>query len=93
MNTRAKSVLGWWFCAPNADGTILLPHGDGREVRVGETLIVTGPIVPCSSGLHASSRAIDALKYAPGSTVCRVRLSGTIIQEGDKLAASERKVL
>ena len=89
-----KTVEGWWFAAPDADGKVRLPHGDGREVKVGETLTVTGKIVACERGLHASLRAIDALEYAPGATICRVRLSGTIVgHSGDKLAASERTVL
>lgn len=88
-----RSVLAWWFAAPDKDGTVRLPHGDGRPVVVGETLTVIGPIVPCERGLHASRRAIDAIQYAPGAVVCRVRCSGEIVEEGDKLACSERTVL
>ena len=88
-----KPVLGWWFCDPDASGVVRLPHRDGRVVKVGETLKVEGKIVSCERGLHASIRAIDALKYAPGSTVCRVRLGGTIVKADDKVAASERTVL
>jgi len=47
----------------------------------------------CNCGLHASVRAIDALKYAPGSVICRVRLGGTIIEDDDKCVASRRTVL
>ena len=90
-----KAVLGWWFAAVPEEGKpLILPRGDGREVCVGETLTVEPPIVPCERGLHASVRAIDALEYAPGSLVCRVRLSGEIVAHGgDKHAASERTVL
>jgi hypothetical protein len=89
-----KTVEAWWFAAPDKDGKVLLPHGDGREVKAGEKLTVAGKIVPCEHGLHASVRAIDALEYSPGATICRVRLSGTIVEHGgDKLAASERTVL
>jgi hypothetical protein len=44
-------------------------------------------------GLHASERALDALKYAPGPIVCRVRLGGRILTGEDKLCASERTVI
>jgi len=89
-----EPVLGWWFAKGDT-----LPHGDGRKVAIGETLTVEGPIVLCERGLHASRRLVDALKYAPGPILYRVRLSGTIVPHSslrageDKLAASERTAL
>jgi hypothetical protein len=47
----------------------------------------------CEYGLHASERALDALKYAPGPIVCRVQLGGRILTGEDKLCASERTVI
>lgn len=63
MDAKRKNrpILGYWFAAKSADGKVYLPHGDGREVKAGETLTVTGPIIACKHGLHASRRAIDAL--------------------------------
>ena len=89
------TMEGWWFAAKSADGKVRLPHGDGRIVRAGETLTVPGPVVLCERGLHASVRAIDALEYAPGSIVCRVRMGGEIVapKGENKLAATERTVL
>ena len=85
--SRAPSVLGWWFCGATMR--------DGRPVpRDGETLRHDRPVVPCKSGLHASPTILDALPYAPGATLCRVRLSGEIVPHGvDKWAASERSIL
>jgi len=83
-------VWGWWFCTPDEEGVVRLPHGDGRVVRVGETLTVDGPIVPCEFGLHASRRVLDALVYAPAWWLARVRLHGTVVKQADKLAASAR---
>ena len=91
---KAHRVLGWWFCEkPSPGQEPKLPHGDGRIVRVGETLKVDPPIECCSRGLHASRRAIDALDNAPGDLICRVRLSGELSEQSDKLAASERTVI
>lgn len=87
------TVMGWWFAAADDDGVVRLPRGDGRVVRVGETLSVSDPIVPCESGLHASRRVIDALRYAPGPWLARVTLSGTIVEATDKLTASARTTL
>ena len=87
-------VHAWWFAEAGADdGLVRLPHGDGREVRVGETLTVDGPIIPCERGLHASRRVLDALDFAPGPILCRVVLSGDVVEQTDKLAASARTVV
>lgn len=67
---------------------------DGRPVPAdGVTLKHDGELKMCAEGLHASRRLIDALRYAPGSTICRVRLGGTIIEDDDKAVATERTIL
>jgi hypothetical protein len=82
-------VLGWWFSASDE-----LRHGDGRKVVIGETLTVEGKIVPCERGLHASVDPFDALRYAPGPMLYRVRLSGeVVVHDGDKHVASEHTAL
>jgi len=47
----------------------------------------------CEVGMHASRRPIDALKYAPGPVVCRVRVWGDIQEDVDKLVGRNREVL
>ena len=47
----------------------------------------------CREGLHASKRIMDALKYAPGATFCRVECGGEIIHDTDKLVCTERTIL
>ena len=67
---------------------------DGRPIPPdGEWLEHDGDLVLCESGLHASERIIDALKYAPGGTVCRVELDGEILKDDDKVVARRRRVL
>ena len=67
---------------------------DGRPIPAdGEKLTHDGDLIMCAAGLHASSRIVDALKYAPGHTVCRVKLTGTIKCDDDKCVASERTIL
>ena len=67
---------------------------DGRPVPPdGEWLVHDGKCVICRSGLHASERIIDALQYAPGSTVCRVELEGIGGVHPDRVVASRRKIL
>ena len=83
-----KTQLAWWFCAQDK-----LPHGDGRMVQVGLTHKIEPPIVPCERGLHASATVREALQYARGSILYRVKLSGTIVAEKDKFAASKRTYL
>jgi hypothetical protein len=92
--TRPKRIKGWWFCAADKDGKVRLPHGDGREVKTGETLSIEGgEIIACERGLHASVRPLDALKYAPGNIICRVEVCGDVATEKDKIAGRHRKVL
>lgn len=86
-------MIGYWFAQADADGLVRLSHGDDRVVRVGETLTVAGRIEPCTWGLHASRRILDALMYAPGSWLALVRLSGTMVEATDKVVASARTTL
>jgi hypothetical protein len=47
----------------------------------------------CVSGLHASKRPIDALRYAPGNTICRVECAGVAVRQADKFVCRERTIL
>ena len=82
-------MKAWYFSSENRR----LRHGDGREIRLGETHAVSGEIEMCKNGLHASKKAIDALYYAPGTIVYRVELSGEIKKGEDKLVAQKRTYL
>ena len=84
-----KTILAWHW----SDG--LKCQYDGRPIVPGQTLVYEGvePIKLCKRGLHASTRILDALKFAPGTTVSRVRLSGEIIRGDDKLVATKRTCL
>jgi len=87
-----KQVTGWWFGA--TDKRLL--NDDGRPIVLGETHTVEGKISPCQHGLHLSKRLIDALRYAPGPVVFKVRGSGDIVPHGnpiDKYACSKRTYL
>lgn len=87
---RDDGVLAWHFLPD--DGK--LRYGSHTTVRVGETLSLPGgrPHM-CKRGFHASERLIDALVYAPGSLVCRVRVEGDIDTQPDKLVGRSRTVL
>ena len=86
-------VYAYWFGRADADGVVWLGHGDGRAVRVGETLTVDGDPVLCEHGLHASRRVLDALEYGRGSILACVRLSGQIVEGDDKLAGTARETV
>ena len=83
------TVTGWYF----SEESRLLRHGDARPIEIGVTHEVDAPIQLCKRGLHASVRAIDALKYAPGPIVWRVELSGEIKTGDDKCVATHRKYI
>ena len=84
-----NSCLAWHFLADNGR----MRWGIWKQVRAGVTYVHSGPIKLCEHGLHASVRVIDALGYAPGSLVCRVRMWGDVATDTDKIAASRRRVL
>ena len=87
--------LGWHWLGNDKR----LRYRDGRAVtngeivEVGKAYTAEEPLVLCANGMHASKRAIDALNYACGSIVCRVRLSGDIVEGDDKACARRREVL
>src|SRR3990172_3557479 len=92
MGVKRKQLTGWHFLA----GDKRLQFGTKEVVEVGKTIEVAGPLVLCKWGLHASRRAIDALRYAPSTKnlyVCRVVLTRDIIESDDKAVATKRKVL
>ena len=82
-----SEIEAWHFCADTLR--------DGRPIPPdGEWLVHDGDVIPCKSGLHASIRLIDALEYAPGSTLCRVILRGDIQHHGnDKIVGRERQIV
>lgn len=80
------TVLAWHFV-----GSTLR---DGRPVPPdGVPLIHTGPVQICRSGLHASVRVVDALKYAPNTTICRVQCAAPSATQDDKIVSTERTIL
>src|SRR6266403_1760065 len=84
-----RPILAWHFLKENGR----LAYAPHTLVRVGEWLTVPTPLSICCTGLHASSRLIDALLYAPGPILCRVELCGELIEQEDKLCAQQRRVI
>lgn len=81
-----ENNLAWHFVGPTLR--------DGRPIPPdGETLRHDGPLKLCASGFHCSHRIRDALSYALGDTICRVRYGGPFIEARDMLVATERTIL
>lgn len=68
------------------------PYG-GTVVEPGVTYSISGEPRLCEYGFHGSEKAYDALQYAPGPILCRVKMSGIIHEEFDKMVAQERTVI
>jgi hypothetical protein len=67
---------------------------DGRPIpKDGEKLVHHGEVILCKQGLHASIHPFDALKYAPGTTLCLVECAGEVKKSDDKLVCSERTII
>jgi hypothetical protein len=82
------TYLAWHFVAGDK-------LRDGTPVEAGHVYRLPNGQKPvlCRRGYHASRRPLDVLRYAPGPTVCRVELMGTVIEDTDKAVATQRKVL
>jgi hypothetical protein len=80
------NIKAWHFAGPHLR--------DGRPLpKDGEWLIHEGEVVICQTGLHASRRVIDALQFAPGSTICRVSCRKVVTgHKNDKLVCRERRI-
>jgi len=90
---REKKILAWHFIGADRrlahDGSDLTVE-PGYIYSIGDDEIVK----PCRVGLHASISAFDALQYATGPVICRVRLWGDLQHhDNDKIAARHREVL
>jgi hypothetical protein len=86
---KKDAILAWHWLPDNGK----LAHAPHTLVKAGQTVKVKTPVVICENGLHASVKALDALKYAPGAKIERVLCWGEVIQQEDKLAAQYRKCL
>ena len=72
----------------------------GNKLRDGSTappdgvwLEHHGTLEMCAYGLHASQHVADAVRYAPGTTLCLVELGGEMDATDDKVVASRRKII
>ena len=79
------SNLAWHF----TDGMKLR---DGTPLEI-KTYRYVGPIEMCASGYHWSRDPLDALKYAPGFTLSRVRVDEIEQEDSDKGVSRVREVL
>lgn len=67
------------------DGTAPPPDGEWLEHE--------GEVELCHSGLHASKRLIDALRYAPSGVLCRVECDDIMDAHDDKFVCRRRRIL
>ena len=87
-----KKILAWHFTGLDRR---LGYDANHLEVAPGYIYSIGDHETPslCKCGMHASRKAIDALDYAPGAYVWRVRLWGDVKEDDDKLVARHREVL
>jgi len=78
----------WHFCGPKLrDGSPIPKDGEWLEYK--------GVLKMCESGLHWSRQPFDALRYAPGATLCLVEVGGDVVEPegGDKGISTKRKII
>lgn len=94
--TRRNVIWGWHFVGAD----LRLTH-DAKDVTVAPGYIYTyegESLRHCNQegkarGLFACREAFDALYYANGPVICRVRSWGDVIEDGNKLVSRHREVL
>jgi hypothetical protein len=87
-----KKILAWHFVAESRTlgydaNSLAVEPGFIYSIGKNETP------EPCECGMHGSRRAIDALQFAPGPIICRVRIWGDVEEQDDKLVGRHREVL
>jgi hypothetical protein len=65
---------------------------DGTKAVVGEWTVRVDDIKLCVKGYHGSYNVLDALKYAPGNTICRVYIK-EVLESEDKVVGTQRKII
>lgn len=76
-------------------------HFVGNKLRDGRSIPPNGEVLYhdkpkpsiCEHGLHASRKIIDALNYAPGETICLVKVWGYVEEQHDKLVGTKRMIV
>ena len=91
MAAKSNSVLAWHFLHESGR----LQYDDNRKPKKGRRLRTKSrrAIMVCQNGMHASKVIGNALKYAPGAILCRVKIEGEIAHDCDKLAGRYRTIL
>ena len=86
-----KKILAWHFLT---DDRMLAHQTPPMEVAPGYIYgEPNGDIIICERGMHASRRVYDALGFAQGSQLCRVRVWGDVQEQNDKIVGRYREVL
>jgi len=85
-----KPELAWHFLAEKNGRPV---YRNEKPAHAGDVLTHADPLVLCESGLHYSTKPIDALRYAPGPWICRVRVGGERKYECDKGVCRRREIL
>ena len=84
-------ILGWHFvCDSRLLANVSPPMAVEPGYVYGEP---EGDVVICRRGMHASRTVRDALRYAPGTQLCRVAVWGDVAEQSDKLVGRYREVL
>ena len=81
-----RKKLGWHF----VEETLR----DGRPIPPdGEWLTHDGPAKMCEAGLHLGATPWDALKYAPGATLCLVEYADEVDRDEGKILCRQRRII
>ena len=88
LENESLTIRGWHFIG--ADFKLRFSQ---ETVELGKISEATGPISLCNNGMHACRLILDALKFANGPVVCRVKIFGETQEDREKICGRYRQVL
>lgn len=87
MAKEEETIRGWHFVGETLRDGSAIPKNGVWLPRL------TGPIRLCENGYHGSKHPFDALRYAPGDTLCLCEYRGHVAYMSDKFAARQRRII
>ena len=82
-------MKAWYFSKKDCR----LRYKDNRLIKAGVTHYYDGMPILCEQGLHASKNILNALRYAPGAYIWRVKMGGISVCDHDEMVSTERTYL
>lgn len=90
MNNTTKAEPQLWKCLHE---DMRSGHGTEAPWTIGEWRTITGPLILCRNGYHASPTVLAAISYVRPGYVCTVEVDGLSEQDTDKSVHERMRIV